>query len=212
MKDELSEAQSKLETKDRQLDAIIDNQAKLAQSIENKTREIEHLENENSSKQGDLERLRNENMDITQHMEDLKMEKEDVITQNVLLINQLSEKNDRIHAAMAERENLDREINRLEVTLEGMNFELNKNCNQLLGNRREIANLKKQIVINDTEYRNQLADAESEFSDEGAGKFTFCFLWITKIFKAMSLKLTSGLNVSILWLRKKKRLWSRMQS
>merc|ERR1711935_680403 len=65
-----------------------------------------------------------------------------------------SDKNDRIHAAIAERESLDREINRLEVTLEG--------------NRREIANLKKQIVINDTEYRNQLADAESEFSDERA--------------------------------------------
>ena len=89
MKDELSQAQSKLETKDRQLDAIIDKQAQLAQSLENKTREIEHLEYENSSKQGDLERLRNENMDITQHMEDLKMEKEDVITQNVLLISQL---------------------------------------------------------------------------------------------------------------------------
>lgn len=176
MKDELSQAQSKLETKDRQLDAIIDKQAQLAQSLENKTREIEHLEYENSSKQGDLERLRNENMDITQHMEDLKMEKEDVITQNVLLISQLSEKNDRIHAAIAERENLDREINRLEVTLEGMNFILNKNSNQALGNRREIANLKKQIVINDTEYRNQLADAESEFSDERAGKFTLYLL------------------------------------
>ena len=176
MKDELSQAQSKLETKDRQLDAIIDKQAQLAQSLENKTREIEHLEYENSSKQGDLERLRSENMDITQHMEDLKMEKEDVITQNVLLISQLSEKNDRIHAAIAERENLDREINRLEVTLEGMNFILNKNSNQALGNRREIANLKKQIVINDTEYRNQLADAESEFSDERAGKFTLYLL------------------------------------
>ena len=47
------------------------------------------------------------------------MEKEDVITQNVLLINQLSEKNDKILAAVSERENLEREINRLEVTLEG---------------------------------------------------------------------------------------------
>ena len=52
-------------------------------------------------------------------MEDLRMEKEDVITQNVLLINQLSEKNDKILAAVSERENLEREINRLEVTLEG---------------------------------------------------------------------------------------------
>ena len=52
-------------------------------------------------------------------MEDLRLEKEDVITQNVLLINQLSEKNDKILAAVAERENLEREISRLEVTLEG---------------------------------------------------------------------------------------------
>ena len=52
-------------------------------------------------------------------MEDLRMEKEDVIAQNVLLINQLSEKNAEIQAAVSERENLEREINRLEVTLEG---------------------------------------------------------------------------------------------
>ena len=35
--------------------------------------------------------------------------------------------------------------------------------------------MKKQIVINDTEYRNQLADAESEFADERACKFSSGF-------------------------------------
>ena len=59
-------------------------------------------------------------------MEDLRLEKEDVITQNVLLINQLSEKNDKILAAVAERENLEREISRLEVTLEGKKFKIFK--------------------------------------------------------------------------------------
>ena len=38
--------------------------------------------------------------------------------------------------------------------------------------------MKKQIVINDTEYRNQLADAESEFADERACKF---FIWFQSI-------------------------------
>ena len=60
-------------------------------------------------------------------MEDLRLEKEDVITQNVLLINQLSEKNDKILAAVAERENLEREISRLEVTLEGKKVHFLKN-------------------------------------------------------------------------------------
>ena len=59
-------------------------------------------------------------------MEDLRMEKEDVIAQNVLLINQLSEKNAEIQAAVSERENLEREINRLEVTLEGRKIEFSK--------------------------------------------------------------------------------------
>ena len=68
------------------------------------------------------------------------------------------------------------ELSQAQSKLEGMNFILNKNSNQAVGNRREIANLKKQIVINDTEYRNQLADAESEFSDERAGKFTLYLL------------------------------------
>jgi len=151
---ELREARDQAAINEQKLIEMNVQQCDLVKSVSNKTREIDHLECENTSKQVDLERLQAENLDITQHMDDLKIEKEDVITQNVLLINQLSDKNDRIHAAIAERESLDREINRLEVTLEG--------------NRREIANLKKQIVINDTEYRNQLADAESEFSDERA--------------------------------------------
>ena len=91
------------------------------------------------------------------------------------------------------------ELSQAQSKLEGMNFILNKNSNQAVGNRREIANLKKQIVINDTEYCNQLhvlfnlsnfgkikgwkdkghptvADAESEFGDERAGKFTLNLL------------------------------------
>ena len=78
MKDELSQAQSKLETKDRQLDAIIDKQAQLAQSLENKT----HLRNENTKRD----------------MQVLKMEKEVAIKQNARLNSQLIEKNKRIES------------------------------------------------------------------------------------------------------------------
>ena len=37
-------------------------------------------------------------------------------------------------------------------------------------------------MINDTEYRNQLADAESEFSDERAGEIIFTLTVIMKLF------------------------------
>lgn len=119
MTDELSQAREHASANEQKLIEMNSQQCNLLKTVANKTREIDHLERENTSKQTDLERLQAENLDITQHMDDLKIEKEDVITQNVLLINQLSDKNDRIHAAIAERESLDREINRLEVTLEG---------------------------------------------------------------------------------------------
>ena len=91
-------------------------------------------------------------MDITLHMDDLKIEKEEVITSNVFLINQLNDKNDTIHALIGEKEEISSEVTKLEVRLEG--------------NRREITNLKRQIITNETEYRTQLNDAEAEFSDE----------------------------------------------
>ena len=124
---ELREARDQAAINKQKLIEMNVQQCDLAKSVSNKTREIDHLECENTSKQVDLERLQAENLDITQHMDDLKIEKEDVITQNVLLINQLSDKNDRIHAAIAERESLDREINRLEVTLEGRFWLIERN-------------------------------------------------------------------------------------
>jgi len=167
MNGKLSLAEDELAKKIREFEELRSQKESVEKTVENKNREIEHLEKENTSKLNDIERLKSENLDITQHMEDLRLEKEDVITQNVLLINQLSEKNDKILAAVAERENLEREISRLEVTLEG--------------NRREIANLKKQIVINETEYRNQLADAESEFADERASHESETSEWSERI-------------------------------
>ena len=125
---------------------------KLVAEIENRKRELDHMEGEARARIDEMNKLQNQNMDITLHMDDLKIEKEEVITSNVFLINQLNDKNDTIHALIGEKEEISSEVTKLEVRLEG--------------NRREITNLKRQIITNETEYRTQLNDAEAEFSDE----------------------------------------------
>ena len=125
---------------------------KLVAEIENRKRELDHMEGEARARIDEMTKLQNQNMDITLHMDDLKIEKEEVITSNVFLINQLNDKNDTIHALIGEKEEISSEVTKLEVRLEG--------------NRREITNLKRQIITNETEYRTQLNDAEAEFSDE----------------------------------------------
>ena len=125
---------------------------KLVAEIENRKRELDHMEGETRARIDEMTKLQNQNMDITLHMDDLKIEKEEVITSNVFLINQLNDKNDTIHALIGEKEEISSEVTKLEVRLEG--------------NRREITNLKRQIITNETEYRTQLNDAEAEFSDE----------------------------------------------
>lgn len=125
---------------------------KLVAEIENRKRELDHMEGESRARIDEMTKLQNQNMDITLHMDDLKIEKEEVITSNVFLINQLNDKNDTIHALIGEKEEISSEVTKLEVRLEG--------------NRREITNLKRQIITNETEYRTQLNDAEAEFSDE----------------------------------------------
>ena len=125
---------------------------KLVAEIENRKRELDHMEGEARARIDEMNKLQNQNMDITLHMDDLKIEKEEVITSNVFLINQLNDKNDTIHALIGEKEEISSEVTKLEVRLEG--------------NRREITNLKRQIITNEAEYRTQLNDAEAEFSDE----------------------------------------------
>ena len=130
---------------------------KLVAEIENRKRELDHMEGEARARIDEMNKLQNQNMDITLHMDDLKIEKEEVITSNVFLINQLNDKNDTIHALIGEKEEISSEVTKLEVRLEG--------------NRREITNLKRQIITNETEYRTQLNDAEAEFSDERLCEF-----------------------------------------
>ena len=130
---------------------------KLVAEIENRKRELDHMEGEARARIDEMTKLQNQNMDITLHMDDLKIEKEEVITSNVFLINQLNDKNDTIHALIGEKEEISSEVTKLEVRLEG--------------NRREITNLKRQIITNETEYRTQLNDAEAEFSDERLCEF-----------------------------------------
>ncbi len=70
----------------------------------------------------ELKKLTNQNMDITSHMNDLKLEKGEVIEQNVLLINQINEKNDQILQAHNDKDELSRELAKVEVTLEGITY------------------------------------------------------------------------------------------
>ena len=137
---------------------------KLVAEIENRKRELDHMEGEARARIDEMTKLQNQNMDITLHMDDLKIEKEEVITSNVFLINQLNDKNDTIHALIGEKEEISSEVTKLEVRLEG--------------NRREITNLKRQIITNETEYRTQLNDAEAEFSDERLCKLIINRIWV----------------------------------
>ena len=103
----------------QKIDELSTLNASLHTDVANQKREISHLENEASTKVREMEKLQSQNLEITQHMEDLNIEKEEVITSNVFLINQLNDKNDTIHALISEKEEMNKEITKLEVTLEG---------------------------------------------------------------------------------------------
>jgi len=98
--------------------------AELRIELGNRTREVSHLETEATSKMGEMEKLQNQNLEITQHMENTNLEKEEVINSNVFLINELNDKNETIDALCQEKEEINKEITKLEVTLEGNRYSI----------------------------------------------------------------------------------------
>ena len=119
MMSQLSEKNIEIGKRTEQIEHLANLNAQLQVELGNKAREISHLETEASSKLEEMEKMQSQNLEITQHMEDINLEKEEVITSNVFLINQLNDKNDTIHALCEEKEEINKEITKLEVTIEG---------------------------------------------------------------------------------------------
>ena len=116
---QISEKNVELGNRSEQIEKLAALNAELRVELGNRTREVSHLETEATSKMEEMEKLQNQNLEITQHMEDINLEKEEVITSNVFLINQLNDKNDTIDALCQEKDEVNKEITKLEVTLEG---------------------------------------------------------------------------------------------
>jgi len=116
---QISEKNVELGNRSEQIEKLAALNAELRVELGNRAREVSHLETEATSKMEEMEKLQNQNLEITQHMEDINLEKEEVITSNVFLINQLNDKNDTIDALCQEKDEVNKEITKLEVTLEG---------------------------------------------------------------------------------------------
>ena len=116
---QISGKNAELENRSEQIEKLAALNAELRVELGNRAREVSHLETEATSKMEEMEKLQNQNLEITQHMEDINLEKEEVITSNVFLINQLNDKNDTIDALCQEKDEVNKDITKLEVTLEG---------------------------------------------------------------------------------------------